>query len=407
VTLVVPSKPDIDLDFADVLEAPRLSYRRFLALARRSDAVIAQQLNGRTMRALAGGSAKMVYDLYDPLLIEVLPLLAGRPGRLRQTRTHRFVVQHQLQALATGDAFVCASDRQRDIWLGLLTALGRVDIAAYVADPTLRTLIDVVPFGLSAESPQPTRRVLKGVVPGIAESDSVLLWAGGIWDWFDPVTVIRAVGRLAATRDDVKLFFMGKTHPNATTGSMTMPARALATARELGLEGTSVFFNDGWVAYADRVNYLLEADIGVSAHTDTIETRFAFRTRLLDHFWAGLPTLTTSGDVLGDLVEARGLGRSLPAGDVDAWANAIPALLDDPQRRAAVAANLESVRTELAWPRLAERLAEIALARRTEGFARPGRRGLSMLWPGRVRPPRSIEHRLFDAVRPVLRPPVP
>jgi glycosyltransferase involved in cell wall biosynthesis len=249
--------------------------------------------------------------------------------------------------------------------------------------------------------------VLKGVVPGIAESDSVLLWGGGIWDWFDPVTVIRAVARVAETRDDVKLFFLGKTHPNPATGSMTMPARALEVARELGVEGTSVFFNDGWVDHDARASYLLEADIGVSAHLDSIETRFAFRTRLLDYFWAGLPTLTTSGDVLGDLVAERNLGRVLPAGDVDAWAAAIPALLDDEAERRAVAANLVSVREELAWPRLAARVAEIAEAPRVAGAAATRRSRLTSLWQGGLRSRRGVGQHLMDTLRPLGRPPIP
>jgi glycosyltransferase involved in cell wall biosynthesis len=359
------------------------------------------------MRALAGGPAKVVYDLYDPLLIEVLPLLAGQADRGRSDWTHRQVVQRQLLALATGDAFLCASERQRDLWLGLLTTLGRVDIRAFTVDPTLRGLIDVVPFGLSSEPPTSSGRVLKGVVPGIAESDSVLLWGGGIWDWFDPVSVIRAVARIAETRDDVKLFFLGQVHPNPSTVAMRMPAQALEAARELGVEGTAVFFNDGWVAYDERAGYLLEADVGVSAHIDSVETRFAFRTRLLDYFWAGLPTLTTEGDVLGDLVAERGLGRALPAGDVDAWTAAIPALLDDTAERQRIAANLESVREALIWPRLAARVAEIAAAPRVASAPAAGVRDVPSLWRGGLRSRRSIHQHVIDALRPVLRPPVP
>jgi glycosyltransferase involved in cell wall biosynthesis len=407
VTLIVPTEPDIELDFAQVLVAPQLSYRRFLEVAGRADAVLAQQLSARAMRSLAGGRAKVVYDLYDPLLIEVLPLLAGQADRGVAAWTHRQVVQRQLLALTTGDAFLCASERQRDLWLGLLTALGRVDIDTYVVDPTLRGLIDVVPFGLSSEPPRPTRPVLKGVVPGIAESDSVLLWGGGIWDWFDPVTVIRAVARVAETRSDVKLFFLGRTHPNPRIVAMSMPEQALEAARELGLVGTAVFFNDGWVDYDERAGYLVEADLGVSAHLDSVETRFAFRTRLLDHFWAGLPTLTTGGDVLGDLVAERNLGRALPAGDIDAWAAAIPALLDDMTERRVIAGNLESVRAELAWPRLAARVAELAAAPRVAASPVSGRPQLQSLWRGGLRSRRSIHQLGIDTLRPVLRPPVP
>ncbi len=56
-----------------------------------------------------------------------------------------------------------------------------------------------------------------------------------------------------------------------------------------GALGTSVFFNPDWVAYEDRGDYLLEADAGVSTHFAHIETEFAFRTRILDYLWAGLP----------------------------------------------------------------------------------------------------------------------
>ena len=59
---------------------------------------------------------------------------------------------------------------------------------------------------------------MKGVLPGIGPSDRLLLWGGGIWNWFDPLTVIRAVGRLAEGRSDVKLLFLGLKHPSSAVG---------------------------------------------------------------------------------------------------------------------------------------------------------------------------------------------
>jgi glycosyltransferase involved in cell wall biosynthesis len=409
VTLVVPTAPDTEIDFADVVVAPQLSYRRFKQLVRRSDALVAQQLSAPAMRALAGGETKIIYDLYDPLLIETLPLFAARDGRKRQKDwIHEHVMLHQLLALSTGDAFLCASDRQRDLWLGLLTALGRVNIESYTADPTLRRLIDVVPFGLDPAPPRATRSVLKGVVPGIRETDKVLLWGGGIWDWFDPLTVIRAVAQIAETRDDVKLFFLGRAHPNPTTPSMSMPVRALELAEELGVEGSAVFFNDSWVDYDDRVNYLLEADVGVSSHFESAETRFAFRTRLLDYFWAGLPTLTTEGDVLAELVEQRGLGRSLPPNDVSAWVEAIEWAVDDGSVRQTTAENLASVQEELAWPRLAARVADIAEAPRVGRAVRPrASRELWTLLDGGALAARGVIRNGYDVLRPFQRPSVP
>ena len=95
------------------------------------------------------------------------------------------------------------------------------------------------------------------------------------------------------------------------------------SGRELGLDGRSVFFNRAWVPYDERLEWFAEADIGVSAHPESFEARLAFRTRLLDHIAAGTPLVVTRGDVLADLVEARGMGRVVAPGDVDGWTAAL------------------------------------------------------------------------------------
>jgi hypothetical protein len=52
---------------------------------------------------------------------------------------------------------------------------------------------------------------------------------------------------------------------------------------ELGILDGSVFFNDSWVDFDNRQNYLLEANLGTSTHHSHIETAFSFRTRILDY----------------------------------------------------------------------------------------------------------------------------
>jgi glycosyltransferase involved in cell wall biosynthesis len=255
----------------------------------------------------------------------------------------------------------------------MLGALGRIDPESADADPSLRDLIDVVPFGLEAEPAVASAPALKGVVPGIGENDKVLLWGGGIWNWFDPLTPIRAVHELSRERDDVKLFFLGVKHPNPGVHQTAMTEQAVRLADELGLRDRFVFFNFGWVPYAERANYLLEADVGISSHPDTVETRFSFRTRLLDYFWAGLPTVATEGDVLSDLVRERNLGRAVPVGDVGAWVEALRELLDDPAEQTEVRRNVEAARAQFAWPNVVEPLARLV--------AVPG---------GRVNPPHPV-----------------
>ena len=309
------------------------------------------------------GGPPLVVDLYDPFILENLAIHAPLPLADQQAR-HRLDLPVLHEQLVAGDFFLCASDTQRDFWLGLLAALGRLNPQTLAADASLRQLIDVVPFGLPAQPPRRRQAVLKGVVPGIAPADEVVLWGGGVWDWFDPLTAIRAVAALAPRRPNLRLFFAGVRHPNPAVPPMRQVAAARQLSADLGLTGRHVFFND-WVPYAARADYLLEADVGLSLHLEHIETRFAFRTRLLDYLWAGLPMVLTRGDSLGERIAAEGGARLVAPGDVDGAAEAldavlsVPALTDRERQQQAL-----PLTQSLQWPRVAAPLADFCRAPR-------------------------------------------
>jgi glycosyltransferase involved in cell wall biosynthesis len=119
-----------------------------------------------------------------------------------------------------------------------------------------------------------------------------------------------------------------------------------------------VHFNEGWVPYAERGAWLAESDLGVSAHLDHLEARFSYRTRILDYLGAGLPVVTSSGDALGDLVEARGLGRIAAPGDVEGFTAACEALLDAGKEYAAAKDSIEELRPSLLWPEVTRPLVD-------------------------------------------------
>jgi glycosyltransferase involved in cell wall biosynthesis len=180
------------------------------------------------------------------------------------------------------------------------------------------------------------------------------------------------VVELGRRRGDVKLVFLGTAPPNVPAMEREAEARALAAS--LGVLNRLVFFRDTWVPYAERARYLLEADLGVCAHFDTLETRFSFRTRLLDHFWTSLPTVTTRGDVLAELVARHGLGRTVAAGDVLDWTVALEDLLGDSDLRTRLEPEFEAVRAELVWRKVVRPLVRLAMGR-----TRPVDRGVSSL----------------------------
>jgi GT2 family glycosyltransferase/glycosyltransferase involved in cell wall biosynthesis len=340
--------------------------------------------------SLRASSKHLIVDIYDPLHLEQLEQARHLPVDQweRQVSDARATIESQL---AAGDYFLCASERQRHFYLGQLTTLGRVSPSGYADDPHLERLIGVVPFGLPGTDPRHTRPVLKGVLPGIGAEDHVIIWSGGVYDWFDPLTLIRAVAQLSFTRPTVKLFFMGTAHPHPGVPEMPVVKASRDLAEELGVSGKHVFFNDSWVDYDDRQNYLLEADLGVSTHRSHIETTFSFRTRILDYLWASLPMVVTDGDHFADEVDRHGLGKTVAAGDVGALAEALDTALFDDKFRARATKALRVVRENYRWDTvlrpLVNHVAGIAEGSITKSTSTPVRYS-----PARPRPPRFSVH---------------
>ena len=177
----------------------------------------------------------------------------------------------------------------------------------------------------------------------------VILWGGGVYNWFDPLTLIRAMAVVAEKVPEARLVFMGMKHPNPDVPAMAMANHSRELAEQLGLTGRHVFFNETWVPYQDRADLLLDADIGVSCHFDHIETEFSFRTRILDYLWAGLPIVCTQGDAFATLVETEGLGATAAPEDVLGLATALIDLLTDEPARAAASERVKEVAKRFTW----------------------------------------------------------
>lgn len=329
--------------------------RRFARYEEAADVIVFQGHAMAMFRGLAESQKVIVVDIYDPMHLEQLEQARELPPATwaKQVEDATGVLNEQM---LRGDFFLCASERQRYLFLGQLAALGRVNPATYQGDPDLERLLAVVPFGLPDEAPMHRRDALRGVVPGIDASSRILLWGGGLYNWFDPETLIRAVSIVSTSHDEVRLFFQGTKHPHPDVPEMEIVSRSRELARELGVLDRSVFFNESWVPYDERQNYLLEADAGVSTHFSHVETTFSFRTRILDYLWAGLPIVVTEGDSFADLVEREGLGVVVPAEDPTALAAAIERVLFDADFAARCAANIARVRESFGWSNTLEPL---------------------------------------------------
>jgi len=361
---------------------------RLAALGRWADVVVVQGDLLSKYPGLATTPAVVVVDLYDPYHLEQLEQ-ARDLGPARRADVVRAATAALNDSLLRGDFFLCASGKQRDFWLGQLAALGRVNPHTYDEDETLGSLLAVVPFGVEESPPVRRRPAVKGVLPGVGEHDELLLWGGGVYNWFDPLTLIEAVGRLAARRPTVRLLFLGMRHPNPDVPEMRMATAARERAAELGLTGSVVHFNETWVPYDERADYLLEADVGVSTHLDHVETAFSFRTRVLDYLWAGLPVVTTRGDALAELVQARGLGLTVPPGDVAALESALERLLTDAELVASCRRAAAELVPELVWSRAVQPLVTFVRAARRAPDLLDRATVSALRQPVRARPPRA------------------
>lgn len=338
-----------------------------------SDVVIVQGMSFRIFPCIARTDKIVVADMYDPFQLEQLEM-NKYSDRARWEDEVTKAVSLLNEQLARADMFLCASEAQRDLWLGGLSVLGRLNPANYSDDPTFESLVRIVPFGLPEDEPTQHRHAIKGSVAGIGPDDRVLIWGGGIYNWFDPVTLVEAMGELSATHPEIKLFFLSARHFNPDVPEMKALTDTLAVSDRLGLTGRSVFFNNTWVDYETRADYLLDADIGVSTHLWHAETRFSFRTRILDYLWAGLPVIATEGDVFAETIRERGLGVVVPPRDPSALARAIVSLLADPVARADAAQHVVEAREDFRWERALAPLVEFCAAPRAAADATTARR---------------------------------
>jgi len=317
-------------------------------------------------------------DLYDPFFIENLHYAESLGP---ETARHDHATLDL--ALARADFFLCASPAQRLFYAGALFACGRIGQFNFPGDPGLDELLGVVPFGVSAR-PASGARVAGRRAAGVP-SDGALVLFGGIYDWNDPGLLLDAWPEVRRALPSARLLFLASPNPDTT------PQRAYGEAqrrtRELDPDGRSVVFSP-WLPYESRADLYAAADVLVSISSEGLETDLAYRTRLIDAAWGGLPSISVAGGPLASELESAGAGWSVERSP-EALARALVEGLTDPDRLAEAGRAGRRFAAERSWERVSAPL--VAWCRRAEIDPNrlpfpPEREALWRRFTARVRP---------------------
>jgi hypothetical protein len=313
-------------------------------LASAAEGAGAAIVSGHAANAWFGAvpSVPVAVDLYDPFPIENLHYTAelGESPARHDRETLAL-------ALARGDFFLCASADQRLFYAGALYAAGRIGARNFPGDPGLSRLLAVVPFGVP-DGPAVGDRTRGRAAAGVPASGPLVLF-GGIYDWYEPDLLLEAWPRVRAALPDARLLFFE--NPNPETTPQRAMERARERARSLDPAGDAIFFSR-WFPYVERADLYAAADVAVSIAAEGLETDLAYRTRLLDAAWGGVPSVTVGGGAVARELEQSGAARRASFRPEE-LAAAIAEVIGSRERFAAAARRFASERT---WGRVARPL---------------------------------------------------
>jgi len=359
VTLATPNRVDINIDGIKNITYDTGNFRSLKRNVELADMILIQGHILHYFPFIKNFKGKIIVDLYNPFNLESLEMFRNDniAERLRIDKSNIDLLKFQI---SIGDFFICASEKQRSYWLGMMNAMGRVNPFSYDDDNTLKKLIDIVPFGIPSAPPKHTGEPIRKMIPGLKEDDMVILWGGGIWNWLDPITVVKAVWEISRNRKDIKLVFLGIKHPDSKLPEMRKCIDAIKLSKELDLFDKFVFFNE-WVPYEMRQNFLLESSAGLSIHQEKLETEFSYRTRVMDYIWAKLPIITTEGDSIAKMVKEENIGEVVKYENTHQLARVVESVLTNMSLKDIYRKNLEKLAPAFYWENVTKPLIEYCL----------------------------------------------
>jgi glycosyltransferase involved in cell wall biosynthesis len=236
-----------------------------------------------------------------------------------------------------GDHFIVATEKQRGYMLGFISSRGKIHVGSFPIG-----MVSILPNTLDVSFSRNKTKRLRGQLA--ASDDKIILWLGGVYPWFNPESLIKAMPAILKNVNRAKLFIIGGKNP--TVGFDYVYQGAKKAANELGKDNSKVVFID-WVVKEQSFAYCSEADVFVILSKPTLEDEFAYRTRTLTALTLGIPAVTNGRDYLSGLITKHHAGIVCATDSPEEIASALSKILLDDDERSRMSDNTKKVIKEI------------------------------------------------------------
>ncbi|HJP96897.1 MAG TPA: glycosyltransferase [Candidatus Saccharimonadales bacterium] len=294
-------------------------------------------------------SVLLILDAYVPIYVEV----SARESADIDTEYRNYMadIQRFNEVLRRGDYFLCASEKQKTFYVGVLSSLGIINPRSYREDRII-----IAPFGIHDTPAVSHKNPYLDL--GIKKDDFVVMWFGGLYPWFRIEELLGSILELSKQKDFKFVIVGGKNPFNPNPDFSRQYDKALAFAKEHNLFNKSMFFVD-WVDFEDRINYYIHANIVVSLNQEGEENGFSWRTRVMDFVWGELAILTNGGDPLSEDLLAEDAALRLDSLSSDAITAMLKKAHGDRKMLATIKKRIIALKPRYYWTNLTKPIARI------------------------------------------------
>lgn len=114
-----------------------------------------------------------------------------------------------------------------------------------------------------------------------------------------------------------------------------------------------------WLFSDGRIKYLMEVDVALTLHHNSLETRYSYSTRNLDYIYTNLPIIHSKGDIWEEIIRKYELGIIANINDVASVAESILKLSTDRSYYIRLENNIEKVKPLFTWENVIKELNDI------------------------------------------------